>query len=77
MILIEKRRPQNVKQIVDVLWYFGKLDCVIKLKLLYAYCGSKYGSELCDLSCAALFSLSVSWRNGLKNVWGKVLGKCA
>jgi hypothetical protein len=66
---IEKRRLQTVKQINDVLCYFGKLDCVIKLKLLYSYCSSIYGSELWDLSCTALPSLCVSWRNGLKNVW--------
>jgi hypothetical protein len=66
---IEKRRLQTVKQINDVLCYFGKLDCVIKLKLLCSYYSSICGSELWDLSCTALSSLCVTWRNGLKNAW--------
>jgi hypothetical protein len=44
---IENRRIQTVKQINDVLCYFGKLDSSIKLKLLYSFCSSWYGCELC------------------------------
>jgi len=43
---IEHRRVQIVKQINDLLSYFGKLDAIVKLQLLYSYCSSLYGSEL-------------------------------
>ena len=66
---IEKRRIHTVKQINDVLCYFGKLEPLIKLRLLYSYCSGLYGSELWDLSCDSLNSLYVFWRHGLKNVW--------
>ena len=48
---IEKRRIHTGKQINDVLCYFGELDPLIKLRLVYSYCSSLYGSELWDLSC--------------------------
>jgi len=66
---IEHRRVQTVKQINDLLSYFGKLDAIVKLQLLYSYCSSLYGSELWDLSCSAIDVLCVSWRRALKNVW--------
>jgi hypothetical protein len=66
---VEHRRTQTVKQINDVLCYFGKLDTVIKLKLLYSYCSSIYGSVLWDLESSTLSSFCVSWRRGLKHVW--------
>ena len=66
---IEHRRIQTVKQINDVLCCFGKLDAIIKLKLLYSFCSSMYGSELWDMSCSAIASFGVSWRRALKNVW--------
>jgi len=66
---IEHRRVQTVKQISDLLSYFGKLDAIVKLQLLYSYCSSLYGSELWDLSCSAIEVLCVSWRRALKNVW--------
>jgi Reverse transcriptase (RNA-dependent DNA polymerase) len=66
---IEHRRVQTVKQINDVLCYFGKLDSTIKLQLLYSYCSSMYGSELWDLTCSAIEAFGVSWRRALKNIW--------
>jgi len=33
---IEHRRVQTVKQINDLLSYFGKLDAIVKLQLLYS-----------------------------------------
>ena len=66
---IEHRRVQTVKQINDMLTYFGKLDAIVKLQLLYSYCSSMYGSELWDLSCSAIDAFCVSWRRALKNVW--------
>jgi len=65
---IEHRHAQTVKKINDLLSYFGKLDAIIKLQLLYSYCSSLYGSELWDLSCSAIDVLCVSWRHALKNV---------
>jgi hypothetical protein len=44
---VEHRRVQTVKQINDVLCYFGKLDSVIKLKLLYSYCSSMCMGRSC------------------------------
>lgn len=66
---IEHRRIQTVKQINDVLCYFGKLDAIIKLKLLYSFCSSWYGCELWDPQSKALSSFCVSWRKALKRIW--------
>jgi len=66
---IEHRRVQTVKQINELLSYFGKIDAIVRLQLLYSYCSSLYGSELWDLSCSAIDVLCVSWRRALKNVW--------
>jgi hypothetical protein len=66
---IEKRRIHTAKQINDVLCYFGKLDPLINLRLLYSYCSSLYGSQLWDSSYDILGSLYVSWRRDLKAVW--------
>jgi hypothetical protein len=66
---IEHRRIQTVKQINDVLCYFGKLDAIIKLKLLYSFCSSWYGCELWDPQSKALPSFCVSWRKALKRIW--------
>lgn len=67
---IEHRRIQMVKQVNDVLCYFGKLDATVKLQLLYSYCSSLFGSVLWDMSCNCLSSLFVSWRRSLKRIWG-------
>jgi hypothetical protein len=66
---IENRRIQTVKQINDVLCYFGKLDSSIKLKLLYSFCSSWYGCELWDPYSKALPLLCISWRKALKRIW--------
>lgn len=66
---IEHRRIQMVKQVNDVLCYFGKLDAIVKLQLLYSYCSSLFGSVLWDMSCNGLSSLFVSWRRALKRIW--------
>jgi len=62
---IEHWRIQTVKQINDLLGYFGKLDAIVNLQLLYSYCSSWYGSELWDLSYSAIDVLCVSWRRAL------------
>jgi hypothetical protein len=43
----------------DVLCYFGKLDSIIKLKLLYSYCSSFYGYSIWDLTRHTVAALSV------------------
>ena len=58
-----------MKQINYVLCYFGKLDSIIKLQLMYYYCSSMYGSELWDFTCDRIAYLCVSWRRDLKNIW--------
>jgi len=58
---IEHRRVQTVKQINDLFSYFGKLEAIVKLQLLYSYCGNLYGSALWNLSCSAIDVLCVSW----------------
>jgi len=66
---IEHRFVQIVEQINDLLSYFGKLDAIFKLQLLYSYCSCLYGSELWDLSCSAIDVFCVSWRRALNTVW--------
>jgi hypothetical protein len=63
------RHNATVRQINDVLCYFGKLDPVVKLRLLYSFCSSFYGCELWDLRRNKINMLCVSWRRALKNVW--------
>ena len=63
------RRNEMIRQVNDVLCYFGKLDGIIKLKLLYSYGSSFYGSSIWDLTCYEVAALCVSWRSALKRVW--------
>jgi hypothetical protein len=51
-----------MKQINDVLCYFSKLDSLIELQLMFSYCSSMYGSELCDLTYDRTSHFSVSWQ---------------
>ena len=46
---ILNRRGSFIGQANNVVFWFGKLDCRVKIKLLKAYCSSFYGSELWDL----------------------------
>jgi len=55
-----------VGQINSVLCYFGKLFSAVKLKLLYAYCSSLYGCELCDLYSNNIDTVCVAWRKALR-----------
>ena len=63
------RRNETIRQVNDGLCYFGKLDSVIKLKLIYSYCSSFYDSSIWDLTCYEVAALCVSWRGALKRVW--------
>jgi len=60
LFAVINRHVQTVKQINDLLSYFGKLDAIVKLQLIYSYCSSLYGSELWDLSYSAIDVLCVS-----------------
>jgi hypothetical protein len=62
-------RTSLISQVNNVLCYFGKLQCNIKLDLLYTYCSSFYGCHLWDLENRATESIFVSWRKALKRVW--------
>ena len=66
---ITHRHDSTVRQINDVLCYFGKLDFSVKLNLLYSFCSSFYGCELWNLRCDKLDRIYVSWRRALKNIW--------
>jgi hypothetical protein len=58
-----------VKQINEVLCYFGNLNCITKLNLLYAFCSSLYGAELWDMMYSNSEKLTVAWRRALKRIW--------
>ena len=44
------------------------MDVSTKLKLLYSFCSSLYGAELCDLSHCDFDCITVAWRKALKRV---------
>jgi hypothetical protein len=64
-VCINKRRDQMIGQINDVLSTFGKLDCIIKVDLLYKYCNSLYGSVLWNLSNPGILRICSAWRTAL------------
>jgi hypothetical protein len=49
-----------VKQINEILCYFGNLNCITKLNLLYAFCSSLYGAELWDVMYSNSEKLTVA-----------------
>jgi len=59
---IEHRRVQTVKQINDLLSYFGKLNAIVKLQLLYSYCSSLYALS-CGTCLVVLLMSCVSLRD--------------
>jgi len=67
---IMDRRNSMVGQINNVLRYFGKLPAAVKLKLMYAYCSCFYGCEVWDLSNGCINNVCVTWRKGVRRVWG-------
>jgi hypothetical protein len=64
-----KCRSSLISQLNDVLCYFGKLDILVKLQLMYVYCSSVYGSELWDLQNSDLELVCIPWRKALKRIW--------
>jgi hypothetical protein len=67
---IINRRNALIRQANDVICYFGKLDAIVKCRLLYSYCSSLYGCELWKLGSPEIDAVGVSWRKALKRVWG-------
>ena len=66
---IESRKFSTIGQINYVLCTFGKLDCIVKTKLLLSYCSSFYGSELWSLTNSRIDELGVVWRQAIRRVW--------
>jgi len=66
---IESRKLSTIGQINYVLCTFGKLDCIVKTKLLLSYCSSFYGSELWSLTNSRIDELGVVWRQAIRRVW--------
>ena len=48
---ISRGRFALISQINNVLCFFGKLDCVTKMRLLISYCYSVHGCVIWDNSC--------------------------
>lgn len=67
---IMKSRNTLVGQINNVLCFFGKLDSVVKMRLLVNYCYSLYGCCLWNFSNPAVDSVCAAWRSGVRRVWG-------
>jgi len=51
---INRDRSALISQINNVLCFFGKLDCVTKMRLLISYCYSLYGCVILILDCTPL-----------------------
>ena len=66
---ILNRRGSFIGQANNVVFWFGKLDCRVKIKLLKAYCSSFYGSELWDLGNENINALCTTWHQALHRVW--------
>ena len=47
-----------------------RTSIIIKIKLLTLFCTSHYGAELWDLGNKSINDVCVTWRNGLRRVWG-------
>ena len=67
---ILKRRYDFIGQSNNVLCFFGKLNASVKYRLFQSYCMSLYGCQLWLLSNDQINDLCVSWRKGLRRVWG-------
>ena len=67
---ITQRRNSMAGQINNVLCHFGKLDSLVKLNLMKAYCCSLYGSVLWNLSNPCVESVCCMYRRGLRRVFG-------
>jgi len=66
---ILNRRNSLVGQLNDTLCYFGKLNPLTKINLMYSYCSSLYGCELWDPRSQQLSTIAVSWRKALRRLW--------
>jgi hypothetical protein len=67
---IMDRRNGLSRQINNVLCFFAKRDPFVKLKLLFSYCYSFYGSVLWDLSHSHMERICSSWRMGVRRSLG-------
>ena len=67
---IDRCRLALIRQINSVLCLFGKLDPVVKMRLLTSYCYSLYGSVIWNLTNNNVEKVCSAWRAGLRRVWG-------
>ena len=58
-----------VTQINEMICYFINWDASTKLELLYPFCCSLFGAELCDLSRCGFECFTFAWRKAVKRVW--------
>ena len=59
-----------ISQINNVLCFFGKLDCVTKMRLLISYCYSLHGCVIWDITNVHVEQVCSAWRTGVRRVWG-------
>ena len=52
----------------NVLCYFNKLTCSVRIKLFKAYCNSRYGCELWSVDNACINDYEIAWRKALRRV---------
>jgi len=67
---IQRCRSTLVGQINNVICFFGKLDPVIKMKLLISYCFNLYGCTIWNLMNPGIEQVCSAWTAGLRRVWG-------
>ena len=54
----------------NLVCYFSNIMAVIKVPLLNTYCNSLYDNELWDLGHSSVSDACVSWRKGVRGIWG-------
>ena len=59
-----------VRQMNNVLCFFGKLNPIIKLWLLVSYCYNLYKSVLWNVCNGYVERVCQAWRVGIRRVWG-------
>jgi len=66
---ILNKKSSLIRQINKVLYYFRKVNCQTKTRLVKTYCTSLYGAELWDLSWSNIESICIAWREVIRCIW--------